>query len=74
MGKIYKLDCQARADVSDVCWNCKNFNGENPAAQTCAAFPKGIPTEIWNGENSHTTPFPGDKGIRFEPIQVKRAA
>lgn len=32
----------------------------------CDAFPEGIPKEILlRGE--HDTPFPGDKGIRFEP-------
>ena len=37
-------------------------------ARTCAAFPKGIPLEIWNGENDHAQEFPGDNGIRFEPF------
>ena len=33
----------------------------------CEAFPDGIPDEIAYGDNPHTSPFPGDHGIRFEP-------
>lgn len=35
---------------------------------SCKAFPKRIPKELMlRGE--HTTPYPGDNGIRFEPIE-----
>lgn len=61
---------------SPVCSNCKNFRGldmdiqaepglDGPR-QTCNAFPYKIPDEIWDGENPHTAPYPGDNGIRFE--------
>ena len=33
----------------------------------CEAFPDGIPKEIAFGDWDHTKPFPGDKGILFEP-------
>lgn len=32
----------------------------------CAAFPFGIPTEIWHDFFDHREVFPGDRGIRFE--------
>lgn len=52
--------------------NCKHFQGVSPdedeskQVPICAAFPKGIPTDIAYGTNKHDKPFPGDNGIRFE--------
>lgn len=74
MGKVVKLECKTDSPISEICWNCKNFDGDNPSARQCSAFPKGIPSEIWSGKNDHTKPFPGDNGIRFVPIEILRAA
>jgi hypothetical protein len=35
----------------------------------CDAFPSGIPDEIQQHRNPHTSPFPGDHGLPFEPIE-----
>ena len=42
--------------------SCKHFITGN----TCRAF-KAIPLEIVAGEFDHRSPYPGDKGIRYEP-------
>ena len=54
--------------------NCRHYIGiskpdgtELTEIPVCSAFPNGIPEGILIGENKHTSPFPGDKGIRFEP-------
>jgi len=49
-----------------VCMACKHYDREDLKKPSCAAFPVGIPDEIWLQGNDHTKPFPGDKGIRFE--------
>lgn len=52
--------------LSPICTFCGHFKPEN--WRRCAAFPDSIPDEIWNGVNDHTTPYPGDHGIRFEKL------
>lgn len=57
---------------SGVCLSCKHFNGEmflQNNKHTCQAFNE-IPLEIWNEKNPHTSPYPGDNGIMFEPTQT----
>jgi hypothetical protein len=57
------------------CWTrrCKHFRGVKQADGTeatevnyCEAFPDGIPDEIAYGDNPHTEPYVGDRGIQFE--------
>ena len=50
---------------SPICLNCKNYI----SFPKCKAF-ESIPMVIWNAENDHTKPFPGDNGIQFEPIKT----
>lgn len=52
------------------CSKCKHFN-----EYRCPAFPgeDGIPPGILMGTISHKKPYPGDHGIRFEPIEKKQS-
>ena len=47
---------------------CNNYM-YNKLDGNCFAFPNGIPKEILLGKRDHKKPFPGDHGIRFEPIK-----
>ena len=47
------------------CIQCEHYWGDGK----CAAFQKGIPLEIWRGDNNHTKPYKGDNDIQFEPIE-----
>lgn len=46
-----------------ICWKCSHRTD----VYTCKAFPTGIPTVILNGSVLHTSPYPGDHGIQFDP-------
>jgi len=49
---------------SEVCAFCTHLDINKQ--RSCSAFPDGIPLEIWNGENKHQKPYPGDNNIQFE--------
>lgn len=56
------------------CLECKHLDlasakrgPDAPRVPRCKAFPRGIPDEIYFEGRSHREPYPGDKGIRFEP-------
>lgn len=55
---------RARLDVAVRCEErrCRQYLGE----ARCEAFPDGIPEEIAHGDNDHTRPYPGDRGLRYE--------
>lgn len=51
--------------VSWQCLKCRHFD----LNLTCKAFPDGIPEEIMTGQHDHRNPYPGDQGIRYEPVE-----
>ena len=55
---------------SPQCILCANYRSDKYGL-VCEAYPNGIPNAIINGEHDHTKPYPGDNGIRFEPIEAE---
>ncbi len=59
--------------VFPQCFQCRHYRGRADAPDrpyVCDAFPAppGIPQAILLGEHDHAKPFPGDHGVRFEPL------
>jgi len=55
------------------CGGCKHLDLHTAFDEPykCAAFPDGIPDEIWLGENDHRNPYPGDHGLQYERRRVR---
>jgi len=47
------------------CLECKHYTG----VKQCNAYPLEIPQVIYTGEHDHRKQYPGDNGIRFEPLE-----
>lgn len=48
------------------CHTCVYQGHRYKGKPACAAFPEGIPQEIYDGEVSHKEPYPGDHGIQYK--------
>ena len=56
-----------------ICLRCRHLQQDDDAPigtpARCDAFPHGIPREIYIGGFDHRKEFPGDGGVRFEPVE-----
>lgn len=55
---------------SPVCSRCRHLDLSSllRGEVRCRAF-VSIPKEIWTGQQDHTTPWPGDRGILFQEAE-----
>ena len=68
MDLTFKIGDQGDTRVfSPVCNGCRHLVRDY-RQRRCAAFPDGIPLEIWLGEHDHRRPYPGDNGIQFAEL------
>lgn len=61
-GEVFYKD---RYWMTHSCIVCKHFNPFFEA-DSCKAFPHGIPKKILEGKVIHDKPYEGDGGIQFE--------
>ena len=54
--------------VIPQCFECMHFDRAAVGSLTCRAFPGGIPMPILLNDRDHREPYPGDGGIRFDPM------
>jgi len=53
------------------CANCKHFHNLNKEADTCDAFPSGIPRLILSNRADHRKQFKGDNDIKYSPVHLE---
>jgi hypothetical protein len=54
------------------CPHCIYWKDDIVGTGTCAAFPEGIPFDVWNGLVPHIGPLEGDNGVQFELTRDSR--
>lgn len=49
---------------------CLKCNHYQLSRRKCKAFPRGIPTKIYDGDFDHSMAFEGDRGIRYVDLEI----
>ncbi len=49
---------------------CLKCNHYQLSRKKCKAFPRGIPTKIYDGDFDHSMAFEGDRGIRYVDLEI----
>lgn len=49
-------------------WRSPIGTSDPGGPSTCAAFPAGIPDDIWDNRVDHRQPVAGDNGVQWESI------
>ncbi len=52
--------------ISPTCSTCVHLRLVTTPSCDAYTEPDSIPEEIWNGDNDHREPFPGDHNIHYE--------
>lgn len=61
----------------NACMSCEHWSGTWPEGDrwpACAAFPDGIPIDVWSGRVSHADALEGDHGIQWQIADEDMAA
>ncbi len=58
-------------DYTIPCTFCKHLNRDDFTSMSCMAFPNGIPKDIQELKVIHTSPYPTDGGVQYEPLSAK---
>ena len=56
-------------EFSPTCHDCAHF--WSFLHRRCVAFER-IPDAIWTGENDHSKPYPGDRGVLYQRVAAKQ--
>jgi len=65
-GQLCGSEPRLQQGFPPACIECNHWIMRRPVADTCRAFPTGIPDEILLYGNPHTEAVVGDGGVRFE--------
>lgn len=52
---------------------CTFCSHRGPDGTRCTAYPDGIPVELLYNEHDHRCEFPGDNGMRYQPLVLGRS-